>query len=117
MKNDQKKQEISFDIVRDNTFNRFITDEMIYSKINNNIEISFMQYGPSYSKQITNNGVARIKSNNVLTEVARTRISSTTITTFILNFIKKEANSGNLNLERLIERIKNFHYEEKDGEK
>lgn len=109
-KTESKKQ--SLEIVRDNTFHRFGSDEILYNKLSNSIDISFIQYGPLLHRQDIEDGNSITRIKNILTEVARARISFGPMMNFILNFLRKEIARGTIDKDKLLKEINSFEARE-----
>jgi len=74
-------------IVRDPTFVRFVADEIIFSDLGRDMEVSFLQYGPLYQYRVGMEDVNTFESDDAITEVARMRISFPSLVSLAMNLI------------------------------
>ena len=83
-------------VVRDATFVRFVADEAIVAVVGRDLEIGFLQYGPMFTHQTDYDQFEKTESRNVVTEVARMRMSYADFLQMTMSFIRSGIVEGRL---------------------
>ena len=83
-------------IVRDSTFVRFVADKVVITDVGRDVEVGFLQFGPIHSSMKDEPEFEIYSSSPQLTEVARMRISYSSLVGFAMGFLRGGIIDGKL---------------------
>jgi hypothetical protein len=75
-------------VVRDSTFVRFVADRLSVTEQGRDLEIACLQSGPLHTRIIDHGEFEEFESEPVATEVARMRLSYSTMVQLVMSFLR-----------------------------